>query len=43
MTIAIRVENVSKKFTLHHDQSLKERLLNRMRRKNTDEEFLALR
>lgn len=43
MTIAIRVEAVSKKFTLHHDQSLKERFLNRMRRKNTDEEFLALR
>ena len=41
MVPAIRVSDVSKKFSLHHDKSLKERILNA--RRHQREEFWALR
>src|SRR6266436_4905362 len=41
MAIAIRVSDVSKRFNLHHDKSLKERLIN-LRRTDTVEPFWAL-
>lgn len=40
---ALRVVDVSKKFTIHKDKSLKERLVNRARSKANAEEFWALR
>ena len=43
MAPVIRVLDVSKRFQLHHDKSLKERLLNTVRRKSTRDEFWALR
>src|SRR5438874_7216953 len=41
MALAIRVSDVSKRFNLHHDKSLKERLIN-LRRTDTIEPFWAL-
>src|SRR4051794_29631799 len=41
MALAIRVSDVSKRFNLHHDKSLKERLIN-LRRTDTVEPFWAL-
>ncbi|MCC7077614.1 MAG: ABC transporter ATP-binding protein [Acidimicrobiia bacterium] len=43
MSAVIQVKDLSKQFTLRHDASLKERVVNRIRGANTDETFWALR